>query len=193
MFIVIEGLDGVGKSTISAALAEALNTELLSTPGDKFRNVRNELDDIFRDNHQARQLFYTSTVVSIAEDIRQLIKDGKSVVVDRYWLSTQVYHHWKSEGNHFELLELKKSLLKPDVTIYLELSLAQRENRLIERNDSNSEDNLTLSEKADDELRQLYSDYSIDEVTGCFLSVDANKNVNELVLHICKLLKEFKK
>jgi dTMP kinase len=95
MFIVIEGLDGVGKSTIAKALAAEIDAVILTTPGDKFSRIRNELELIYKDSPQARQLFYMSTVVTAANDVRELIAKGKNVIVDRYWLSTQVYHHWK--------------------------------------------------------------------------------------------------
>ncbi|MGI2173557.1 dTMP kinase [Shewanella ulleungensis] len=189
MFIVIEGLDGVGKSTIAKALATKMGAVFLTTPGDKFSNIRNELELIYEDNVQARQLFYMSTVVSVANDIRELIAKGKTVIVDRYWLSTQVYHHWKSEGNNFKLLDIQESLLVPDLTIYLELPLPQRVIRLAKRKSSNSEDNLTLSKAADDKLRYLYSEYSKDDITGCFLAVNAEDTVDQLVKHISLYLK----
>ena len=116
MFIVIEGLDGVGKSTITKALAREVDAVMLATPGDKFNSMRSELELIYKDNHQARQLFYMSTVVNISEQVRDLISKGKSVIVDRYWLSTQVYHQWKSETPPFELTEVESSIWVPDVS-----------------------------------------------------------------------------
>jgi len=121
MFIVIEGLDGTGKSTIAKALAEEIGAEVLSTPGKEFNNIREQLDNIYQDNHQARQLFYMSSVVSISEQVRELICKGKTVIVDRYFLSTQVYHQWKSNNNHFELIDVTNRMLTPDITIYLHL------------------------------------------------------------------------
>ena len=40
MFIVIEGLDGTGKSTIAKTLATALNAELLATPDASLKKAR---------------------------------------------------------------------------------------------------------------------------------------------------------
>ena len=151
MFIVIEGLDGVGKSTITKALAREIDAVMLATPGDKFNNIRSELETIYKDNHQARQLFYMSTVVSISEQVRELINKGKNVVVDRYWLSTQVYHQWKSESHHFELSDVENSILVPDITLYLQLPLEQRKERLLHRKDNTAEDNLTIIEVTDTE------------------------------------------
>ncbi len=191
MFIVIEGLDGVGKSTITKALATVIDAVVLTTPGDKFKGIRDQLEVIYRDNHQARQLFYMSTVVSISEQVRDLISKGKNVIVDRYWLSTQVYHHWKSDNRHFELADVEKSLLVPDVTLYLELSLTQRQKRLADRKGNTVEDNLTLSETVDTELSNLYTQYSCTSITGRWLRVDTDMAVDEIIKKICNELQEF--
>ncbi|SQD76700.1 dTMP kinase [Moritella yayanosii] len=191
MFIVIEGLDGVGKSTITKALATAINAVVLTTPGDKFKGIRDQLEVIYQDNHQARQLFYMSTVVSISEQVRELISKGKNVIVDRYWLSTQVYHHWKSDNSHFELLDVEKTLLAPDITLYLELPLDQRQKRLAGRTVNTVEDNLTLTETVDTELNNLYVQYSNASITGRWLRVDANATIADIVKTICNELQEF--
>ncbi|MGB2738944.1 MAG: dTMP kinase [Cognaticolwellia sp.] len=185
MFIVIEGLDGVGKSTIAKALAEAIGAEVLSTPGKKFNDIREQLDSIYQDNHQARQLFYMSTVVSISEQVRELINKGKNVIVDRYWLSTQVYHQWKSENNHFELADVENKILIPDITLYLHLPLEQRKNRLSERKNNTLEDNLTLIKSADKELNNLYLQHGNTSVSGRWLSIKANVAVDDVVKNIC--------
>lgn len=186
MFIVIEGLDGVGKSTITKALAREIDAVMLATPGDQFNNMRNELDLIYKDNYQAWQLFYMSTVVSTSQQVRELINNGKNVIVDRYWLSTQVYHQWKSENNHFELFDVVKSLLVPDLTIYLELPLEQRRNRLAGRKANTIEDNLTLSNKANAELNHLYSKYANEGVTGRVLRVNTSVSIGEIIKNICE-------
>ncbi|CED59517.1 Thymidylate kinase-dTMP kinase [Moritella viscosa] len=191
MFIVIEGLDGVGKSTITKALATAIDAVVLTTPGDNFKGIRDQLEVIYQDNHQARQLFYMSTVVSISEQVRDLISKGKNVIVDRYWLSTQVYHHWKSDNSHFELLDVEKTLLVPDITLYLELSLEQRKKRLSGRTVNTVEDNLTLTETVDTELNNLYDQYSNASITGRWLHVDANATIADIVKTICNKLQEF--
>jgi thymidylate kinase len=191
MFIVIEGLDGVGKSTITKALAIEIDAVILATPGAKFNNIRSELELIYKDNHQARQLFYMSTVVNISEQARELINKGKNVIVDRYWLSTQVYHQWKSENHHFGLADVENSLLVPDVTLYLQLPLEQRKQRLLSRKNNTTEDNLTLIEAIDIELNNLYLQYSGTSITGKWVKVDTSKTIDEIVNNICKELKEF--
>ena len=130
MFIVIEGLDGVGKSTVSNALAQAVGAMRLNTPSDKFKHVRAELELAYEGNNLGRQLFFASTVLDVSNEVSRLGGKGHSVVLDRNWLSTQVYHDWKCKGDNFMLSEVESNLLVPDLTVFLELPLAERERRM---------------------------------------------------------------
>lgn len=190
MFIVIEGLDGAGKSTIARALGEAMGAEVLSTPGKNFNNIREQIDRIYHNNHQARQLFYISTVVSVSEQVRELVNKGKNVIVDRYWLSTQVYHQWKSEDNHFELIDVANRILIPDITIYLHLPLEQRKNRLSERKKNTLEDSQTLTKFADNELNKLYFQLGNTSISGRWVNINVDAEVDDIVKGICTKLYE---
>jgi len=184
MFIVVEGLDGTGKSTISKALASAIGAVHLSTPQKSLSNARKIIDDEYEYNSHARQLFYASTVVNISQQIERLISQGKSVVVDRYWLSTQVYHNWKCNGGSFMLLEIEKYILAPDITIYLELPLDARSKRINQRHDNTKEDSLTLIENSDTELNKLYNSYQSKAITGKWLAIDATQSIEYIVQDI---------
>lgn len=184
MFIVIEGLDGSGKSTISRELSKIIGAELLSTPGAKFSKLREQLDEIYRYNYQARQLFYMSTVVNTSDQVRQLLAQERSVIVDRYWASTQVYHRWKSENKHFQLPEIEDYILRPDITVFLNLPFEQRKKRLFDRTMLTAEDNLTLNQSADWELKKLYDDFRNRDIVGNWISIDANKPVNDVISEI---------
>ncbi len=156
MFIVIEGLDGTGKSTTAKALAEALDGKFLTTPLDKFKEVRPELEDIYGEESLARQLFYASTAVCSSNRVVEELAQNGCVVIDRYWLSTQVYHSWRTGGAHFLLPEVENSILKPDLTVYLNISLDERIKRLGGRTDNTEEDRLTMDIEANKQLNKLY-------------------------------------
>lgn len=188
MFIVIEGLDGSGKSTVSKHLAEKLNAKLLTTPGAGFKEVRKQLDTVFEHNTKARQLFYMATVLNVASEAQRLIDSGQNVVVDRYWLSTQVYHHWMSNGQCYTLDEVESELLAPDLTVYLDLPVDERIARINNRNHCTLEDKQTLTEQANDELRGLYIGMRDGKPVGEWLMVDASKSVGVIIDNILKSL-----
>ncbi len=181
MFIVIEGLDGTGKSTLAKALAKKLDAELLSTPDIALKDARSTIDDAYQDSPLARQLFYASTVVDVSEKIKRLLSEGKNIVVDRYWLSTQVYHNWKSNGRHFDLDEVEQYLAKPDFTIYLNLPLAERKARLRNRAGNTMEDNLTLLAKNDERLKEIYLVYKNLDAVGRWINVNATINLDGIL------------
>jgi len=185
MFIVIEGLDGVGKSTVSKALAQAVGAISLNTPSDKFKQVRPLLEAAYVGNNLARQLFYASTALDVSNEVSQLIAQGQGVVLDRYWLSMQVYHDWKCKGQHFMLPEVEASLLVPDLTVFLELPLAERERRMGKRGDNTNEDAITLSAEANSKLVSLYHDHSRNPAVGRWLAIDASLSVSAIVDKIC--------
>ncbi|EJN3357164.1 dTMP kinase [Vibrio alginolyticus] len=184
MFIVIEGLDGSGKSTVSKHLAEKLNAKLLTTPGAGFKEVRKQLDTVFEHNPKARQLFYMATVLNVASEAQRFIDSGHNVVVDRYWLSTQVYHHWMSNGQCYTLDEVESELLAPDLTVYLDLPVDERIARINNRNYCTREDKQTLTEQANDGLRSLYIGTCDGKPVGKWLMVDASQSVNSIVDNI---------
>ncbi|EOX4841518.1 MULTISPECIES: dTMP kinase [unclassified Vibrio] len=184
MFIVIEGLDGSGKSTVSKHIAEKLNAKLLTTPGAGFKEVRKQLDTVFEHNPKARQLFYMATVLNVASEAQRFIDSGQNVVVDRYWLSTQVYHHWMSNGQCYTLDEVESELLAPDLTVYLDLPVDERIARINNRNYCTREDKQTLTEQANDGLRSLYIGTCDGKPVGKWLMVDASQSVNSIVDNI---------
>lgn len=184
MFIVIEGLDGTGKSTITKELASALKAELLNTPDQSLSAARKDIDNAYEGNPYARQLFYASTVVHLSDKIKDLQSQGKNVVLDRYWLSTQVYHSWKCSGKHYQLTEVEKHIQTPDFTIYLNLPLAARKLRLGKREGNTTEDNLTLTNDIDEKLNETYDSYKNSSIAGKWLEVDVSQNIESIIAFI---------
>lgn len=181
MFIVIEGLDGTGKSTTAKALAKKLGGIALNTPLDKFKDVRPQLEDIYAEESYGRQLFYASTAISSSKQVELELMHNPAVVLDRYWLSTQVYHSWRTQGAHFKLSEVEGMLLKPDLTVYLELSLEDRVKRLGGRVGNTEEDRQTTDLVANHKLNELYNSYSDTAFVGSWLKIDAALHTDEIV------------
>jgi dTMP kinase len=104
MFIVFEGADGSGKTTIAKQLAEKYNGIYTCEPTDPEVSKLSEfIED--RKQHDVQ--------------IKKWLKEGKVVVCDRYKYSTLVYQQF--EGYKVEeLIELNRDSLIPDLTIILD-------------------------------------------------------------------------
>ena len=114
MFIVLEGADGTGKSTLVSRVANTLGGVAYATPPKKYRQYSEKLHkDASADQHYA---FYKDAVVDASEEIRSLVSEGKTVVCDRYWISTLTYH--QVMGVNAKMADFGE-ILQPDLTFLL--------------------------------------------------------------------------
>lgn len=150
-FIVFEGLDGAGKSTCAARLAERLGARFMTTPSPRVRRHRGELLEGLGASQEARQLFYLATVFAASEEVSELLRRGHSVVLDRYFLSTQAYAAFR--GSRLVVDDVQRLLCPADVTFYVDTPLATRAARLRRRGMS-AADLETLTVAADRRLRE---------------------------------------
>jgi len=173
-FIVLEGLDGVGKSTLARVLASRLDAQFMSTPGDSFKDLRGLAIAAFGDDQLARALFYTATVSCEGRKARTTVIQGRSVIMDRYWASTVAYA--KARGVSANLDEVGPHLTPPDITVLITLNESTRLARLDQRG-MTADDLETISEPFKQAvLRELEVRSSISvDVTGLDQTESAEK------------------
>ncbi len=185
--IVIEGLDGVGKTTLSKGLAEALGARWMTTPGAGIRQVRERFDAAFERSPIARCLAYAATVIAAGTDALEHCLRGGDVVLDRYWLSTCAYAPELMQG----LLErLEESVVPADVTLYAWAPEPVRRARLTGRGLSKADaETLVGSEAArlDRRYRTLMSAPSV----GHFIPILASGTPEENLHHALAAVRGF--
>jgi len=140
-FIAVEGLDGVGKSTVVQQLAGCFSGHAMSTPGAALRECRQAVLHAFAEDELAKALFYTASVSSQGSQARSRAERGEWVFMDRYWASTLAYA--KARGVTADLEALNGSLIQPDLTVLLLLDESERQSRLQARG-ATAEDMETL-------------------------------------------------
>lgn len=172
LLVVLEGLDGVGKSTLSPLLAQALDAELLQTPPEVFRPVRSEIEAAVAHHPLARTLFYAATVAMASDRARQVLESGRSVVLDRYWLSTVAYARLRGVKNRFA--SITADFLRPHATIYLHARTAVRRQRLAGRASGTAEDQRTLDRATERALDRSYRQLGRNPLAGRFLVLDVS-------------------
>lgn len=127
MFVVIDGPDGSGKTTLAKQLTDWLNQEgtsaiytfeptFSSEAGQKLRNMMRtgEIDDIYR----FANLFVEDRKTHIADLIEPMLAKGKTVVCDRYKYSALAYQQLQGVDAAY-LVEINKPCLIPDIIFIL--------------------------------------------------------------------------
>ena len=154
MFIVLEGLDGAGKSTQITKLrdmfrAKGVESEYLHFPrfdapiyGELIaRFLRGDLGSVESVNPYLVALLYAGDRADAAAMIRKWMDEGKVVIVDRYVYSNIGYQCAKIEAGE-ERNRLREWILhtefeefgipKPDLSLFLDVPFAFTERKLSE-------------------------------------------------------------
>lgn len=129
-FIVLEALDGVGKTTLTAGLATTLPAVALAMPGLP-RPVMHAVFTGLGPDPTARCLFHAAAARAIGLRARELAAGGQHVIVDRYWLSALAYARARGMAADFSAIEAQ--IPEPDLTVVLTLAEGERQRRLVQR------------------------------------------------------------
>ncbi|MEP7162199.1 MAG: hypothetical protein ABI747_00330 [Candidatus Moraniibacteriota bacterium] len=128
--LVVEGVDGVGKTALAKALATALGFRYLYTPQPPLASIRKELESLRDPN--TRFFYYLTSVVAIQKWIMERLESNQGVVIDRYIYSTLAMHQLL--GVDISCVNVDKlPIVFPTVSILLTASAKTREERLVAR------------------------------------------------------------
>jgi len=133
-FIVVEGLDGSGKSTQIKMLKEYLESKgekvfMTAEPsegriGKTLREMLSE--DIPTDMYFQAGMFLADRIdhcTNPENGIKKMIEEGYTVISDRYYYSTFAYQGTKSDMDYIMKINLDcPAILRPDVCIFLDLN-----------------------------------------------------------------------
>lgn len=138
-FIVIEGLEGAGKTTARDVIVDTLKTlgvgDMVFTrePGgtllaEKLRSlvldIRSVGDEVITDKAEVL-MFYAARVQLVETVIKPALARGSWVIGDRHDLSTQAYQGGGRGIDQTLLTTLRDAVLgdfRPDLTIYLDVT-----------------------------------------------------------------------
>lgn len=141
-FIVLEGLDGVGKSTLARRYAQQYGHQLMTTPGAELLPLRTDIINGLGNSQSAKALFYAAVVQAEGEKAREFIQQGQAVIMDRYRASTIAYAH--ERGVTLDLTSILTQAYAPHLSILLTLNEDERQQRLHKRG-TTAEDIETLN------------------------------------------------
>ena len=138
MFIVFEGIDGSGKTTLSGRVAEILNAQGLSVhqarpKGELKSRLAGDIRTLARDPRNLTMSPHTELFLFIARDtqtidtvIRPQLEDAQVVIADRYLYSAQVLCRARGEVPTEEIdtaVEVAARGLWPDLVVYCDVDI----------------------------------------------------------------------
>ena len=147
--ILVEGLDGVGKSTLVDSLATKLNASLISSPpkmSDPLveRDLRVRMDQT---ESSTRREYYRSGNFYASMLIEEARKHGP-VILDRYWPSTASFAALDDRPPQWEPIGVWPiGLVEPDIMILLTVDEKNRLKRMARRGLAMTEEEMRLEEK----------------------------------------------
>jgi dTMP kinase len=146
LFIVIEGIDGTGKSTQSKRLAEWFRSRgrevVLSrepTDGPWGKKLRESATTGRLSAEEELEFFLNDRREHVEMSIKPALAEGKVVILDRYYFSTMAYQGARG----FDPAEIRRRneafAPQPDLLLILELSVESAHGRIGARGDTANE------------------------------------------------------
>lgn len=135
-FIVVEGLEGAGKSTAINAILDTLNQfgveQIVNTREPGGTVLAEKMRSLVKEEHEGEVLqdmtelllMYAARVQLVENVIKPALNDGSWVVGDRHDMSSQAYQGGGRQIARATMENLRETTLKgfkPDLTLYLDL------------------------------------------------------------------------
>jgi len=194
MFIVIEGIDGSGKTTLAKMLADALSYRykvfLTEEPTKTWvgRDVRRAIEE--EKNPYTQALLFFADRAEHIDDMRKHLMRGYVVISDRYVYSTYAYQGAQLDG----IMDFKSALqwfqwiyepmrLDPDLVIYVDIEPEEGLRRIYGRERKEKFERLEFLQR----VRELYLKMAEDFE---FFVVDGSKPVEEVYRLALEKLRE---
>jgi dTMP kinase len=194
-FIVFEGIEGSGKSYQSKAFYNHLlkngeDVVLTSEPwedDDTGKLIRKELK-VKKDAISVRTLqflYIANRSNHVEKFIVPNIESGKTVICDRYWMSTVSYGSTFTKGPESKLdyfLDINSIFLKPDAVFYMDVEPSEAHRRISDRNSTKERfDKLEYLKL----LRRKYN--AIEEIyKGRWIRIDSGREMDAVTSDIIK-------
>jgi len=187
VFIVLEGIDGSGKTSIANMIISELSAKGFKTlytfePTDSeiVGLVKTKLGDL-RDPYIDTLIFALDRLLHVKSKVIPALKEGHVIICDRYYYSSVAYQG--AQGAPVEwILEVNKWALKPDIAIYLDVDPAiaiKRKSGISSR--FPEFEKLELQYKVRDVYLKLVE-------LGLLTLIDASRDLNEVYSDVRKLV-----
>ena len=128
LLIVLEGIDGAGKTTVVQRLADYCETRGIEvvrscepTEGKWAQKIHESKNTGRLGLEEELELFLKDRAEHVQNVIRPALAAGKVVILDRYYLSTVAYQGARGADTSWILTENEKFAPQPDLVLLLDL------------------------------------------------------------------------
>lgn len=156
IFISLDGVDGVGKTTVAKLLAADGSFQYYKSPAGPFAQLRKEIDA--HATPLERYCFYRLATQFDSTQISQLLETN-SVVCDRYIASTVAYHI--AMDARIRVIHDDAELLKPHFAVLLGARSEVRDKRILERAKVLSDVKLEGDSTLLDRVAEIFMSFSL--------------------------------
>jgi len=187
MFIVFEGIDGSGKSSVCKRLAKELdNVVVTAEPTESKIGMLIRTMDVSR---ETEALLFVADRADHTTQIKKWMEEGKIVICDRYYASTLAYQSAPLNGPALpmEWLEAlnEKVTIEPDMTFLFDVKPEVGLTRASSRGQTTKFEKQTYLEN----VRKNYLEIAKRKK---FTIIDAERSANDVFKEILEKIKEGK-
>jgi len=181
-FIVFEGADGSGTTTQAERLVEELDAHYTAEHGDRREDatkIGEKVEEMISTGDYSAEAialgFAADRIVHLEDIVIPLLKEGKTVVSDRYYHSSLVYQSALGADRNW-VEQLNDHALVPDLTIILDVSAEEGMFRIDERgSDGNIFEDMSFQQEVVARYRKLP-----EELDENITVVDGSKSKDEV-------------
>lgn len=192
-FIVLEGIDGSGKTTVSRRVAEELRSkgmrvEVTAEPTHEGIGAFIRSGDAGKVSQRAESLLFTADRYEHTAEIARMVSEGAVVICDRYYASTIAYQSARLDGDSADIAWLRglcePFISEPDAVILLDIDPDASMSRVEVRGEAGSKfEEIGF-------LRQVRSAYlGLAEDYG-YSVVDASRSADEVFDDVMTIIRE---
>lgn len=192
-FIVFDGTEGAGKTTIMNSLMEKMTSEFIRTREPGGTAVGEEIRKILLHPEHGPSMSVTTNALLFAASYRNslhtriipALQEGKVVISDRTNITCFVY---QAESEHIkELVEFNDMLRAPDIVFVMTTTHAESKRRLEARSDANKNWRDFIDEETHNKYVSRYDEYVNLYPERCVV-LDTMKDPEELLEEVISIL-----
>ncbi len=186
MLVVVEGVDGCGKSTQIEFLKEKLGAVVFKYPTRKYPMLNDFLEKKATLDPKALFLLFLADIADDQENVRKALAENKVVILDRYVFSTLAYEVDGILPRDGAKIVENIDYLKPDKVLLLDIdSKTSQERKSAQKELDRYEENAAYLEKVRLNFLALAEERFL---TPNWHTIDATKDVESLHSEIMELL-----